>query len=953
MICMVFGFGGVKNIKARILIEPLNIDQSKLDTTFPESDWPHSHFLDLLYNPSYNSTTKFDITFNNTDTEHGTIYLGAKNTSAVESYLASTETLRTSESNTLVDTIRTAYNTRPDLVLCTPSMDPGGESYSCDTDGTINMSIDSDNKMSVSTNSSNLVVATNANDKSNITKILNSTSSKDFLLVLDAIKSLYPTVYKKFFNSAAALPSSQFDFNKDFQKEIGGRLSLFMFNYYMTSLQNHIADDNTPEGIIIKKRIKEIIDISQNNSPSLTTGFTLDANGTSWPIVGDSDVKNRTWNAEKVFPALPWTGISQDPQGDIANLPSQVGTEPIKPSCTGKGFWGAMNSDDCSVAAYIVNSIIMGVAQLFGIILGWIGALFNWIFDFSILNFHSWVENSKAVDIYKTVILAFIASLMLPLVFYLIMRMLIDKIDNDSSKMEKLLPKVLITALFIYFSFGIAGWLVDQSNIVTIYTYRSIHGGDTSQNLGDVIQRTLGINKSDSGNIQNTAKDSMGDWSTVAYTFGQLIINIVGLYVIFQAMILIFARSIVLLLCLIFSPIMVLPDGLPGKIGEIITKYRGTVMTYFTNNLLLAPIFMFLMMLAIRIGNISGDLIKTNSELDAATAGQPGFLAGIIKTIIVVVVMQLAITVAKNLSGEVGGTISGAVSSFTGGVVSGATKAFNRIRGNRQINTTSNTGSGNAAENPWQNNNTQNRRPIPLQTAQSSVIAPTGQKPSIQPDTKRRSLAGYQAISNQRNKSAANRNSVQQKATQNNRSVAAQTQVNNDRIQRKLSENKAKVQKENLKKYTGTSSNIKTGQITKRGADGKFQTISTELKTESKNQMTNKVSSENKLRDQAKNNKNKGGGNSGTPELSNSTVTGNPPTLNLSGAGGARQQIPLNTNRKATTLSSLAEPIKPGGFKNFQTNMKLSKLGANLQDQANLPAQNELKERLKEKFGKK
>jgi hypothetical protein len=156
----------------------------------------------------------------------------------------------------------------------------------------------------------------------------------------------------------------------------------------------------------------------------------------------------------------------------------------------------------------------------------------------------------------------------------------------------------------------------------------------------------------------------MWEWSSVSYTFGQLLINLVGLYILFQAMILIFARSIVFLLCLIFSPIMVLPDGLPGKIGEIITKYRGIVMTHFTNNLLLAPIFMFLMMLAIRIGKISENLIPDTSNLDAQTAGHPGFLGGMIKTIIVIVVMQLAITVAKNLSGEVGSTISGAISNF-------------------------------------------------------------------------------------------------------------------------------------------------------------------------------------------------------------------------------------------------------------------------------------------------
>ncbi|MFO0743930.1 MAG: hypothetical protein U0469_02680 [Candidatus Paceibacterota bacterium] len=477
--------------------------------------------------------------------------------------------------------------------------------------------------------------------------------------------------------------------------------------------------------------------------------FTHDGGNLNWSraerALTDEEINSKTVYADRngyglssnekidLNTIVKFTDITDDSVGStLPDQPRGIQAE-FNNKCQTKILWGVgtnnvIDNPNCSLAAYVVNGMFKLIASTIGIVLGWLGTLFNWIFDMSVLNFKDWVQNSHAVEIYKTIILAAIASLMLPLVFYLIIMMLIE---NDTKKIEKVLPKILFTALFIYFSFGIAGWLVDQSNIVTIYTYRAIHGGDTSQNFGDVISNTLGISAGDNQKTIDNIK-YLGDWSTVAYTFGQICVNVLGLYVLFQAMILIFSRSIVLLLCLIFSPIMVLPDDLPGKFGDVLKKYKGMVMTNFINNLLLAPIFMFMMMIAIRIGNISGDLIKTNSELDAATVDNPGFLAGIIKTIVVVVVMQLAITVAKNLSGEVGGTISGAVSSFTGGVASGATKAFNRIRGNRQINTTSNTGSGNATENPWQNNNTQNRRPIPLQTAQSSVIAPTGQKPSIQ-----------------------------------------------------------------------------------------------------------------------------------------------------------------------------------------------------------------------------
>ncbi|MEI6352991.1 MAG: hypothetical protein WCO35_03615 [Candidatus Nomurabacteria bacterium] len=350
-----------------------------------------------------------------------------------------------------------------------------------------------------------------------------------------------------------------------------------------------------------------------------------------------------------------------------------------KTSCTTDVFWAMtgdtiMNQSSCSVTAYLTNSILKGIAQLFGIVLGWMGALFGWVFDMSVMHFHEWIDNSGAITIYKTVILAFITSLILPLVFYLVIRMLID---GDSTNMEKILPKVLLTALFVYFSFGITGWLVDQSNIITIYIYRSISTSGGSQNLGDAMTGTLGLSAASTHKLENIKY--LGDWSTVPFTFGQIAINAMGLYILFQAMIIFFVRSVVLLLCLIFSPLMVLPDfnlsggkGELGKIESFLSEWRGKLITYFSNNLLLAPVFMFLMMIAIQIGGASGKLIKSTPALDAVTPGNPSFLSGLITTIIVIAVMQVAITVAQNLSGDLGKAVGAKVSSFVGGVTSGA-----------------------------------------------------------------------------------------------------------------------------------------------------------------------------------------------------------------------------------------------------------------------------------------
>ena len=63
----------------------------------------------------------------------------------------------------------------------------------------------------------------------------------------------------------------------------------------------------------------------------------------------------------------------------------------------------------------------------------------------------------------------------------------------------------------------------------------------------------------------------------------------VGIMILFQAAILIFVRGVILILCLIFSPIMLLPSGIHSKIDE----YRKKIIEYFTNSTIMAPVFLF------------------------------------------------------------------------------------------------------------------------------------------------------------------------------------------------------------------------------------------------------------------------------------------------------------------------------------------------------------------------
>ncbi len=171
-------------------------------------------------------------------------------------------------------------------------------------------------------------------------------------------------------------------------------------------------------------------------------------------------------------------------------------------------------------------------------------------------------------------------------------------------KIKKTLPRLLFTALFVYFSFTITGFLIDQSNVFTLKISSTLNNaGNLGDNISNLILRnTAGKDK---GFTQAPDIPAPGEPTSIPIYLVQVLVTGSAIMVFFQAGVLIFSRAIILLLCLIFSPIMLLPEGIHSKIDE----YRKKLTEYFTNNLLLAPIFMFLALIAIKIGQVGGSLV--------------------------------------------------------------------------------------------------------------------------------------------------------------------------------------------------------------------------------------------------------------------------------------------------------------------------------------------------------
>lgn len=323
--------------------------------------------------------------------------------------------------------------------------------------------------------------------------------------------------------------------------------------------------------------------------------------------------------------------------------------------CGGKpDLWDLLSKSECSLTAFLINSILKGLNHIAGMILGWIISILEWTISFGITNFYSLVTNSTAYEISRDVFLALVFSLLIPLTFYLILKMLIT---NENDTIKKVLPKILFVALFAAFAFPISGMLIDLSNVTSLKIYNTLSGEGDTQSFSRKIKTSL------LGDNTYSPTISEADWATVPAFAMQLVITFLAIAIFFEAAILIFSRAITLLLCLIFSPIMILPSGIYSKIDD----YKKKITDNFINSLLLAPIFFFMIFVALKIMDAGQTLIEGSGAIPAVQ-GSDSFMpmSVILRAVLGIVMMKLALKTAKDLTGDIGGAVSSKIQKYTG-----------------------------------------------------------------------------------------------------------------------------------------------------------------------------------------------------------------------------------------------------------------------------------------------
>jgi len=335
-----------------------------------------------------------------------------------------------------------------------------------------------------------------------------------------------------------------------------------------------------------------------------------------------------------------------------------------------QSLYQAVTSADCNAVLGIISGLISIINSLAVQLMTVAAHLFNVAMNVGIYNFSGWVDGIYPV--WKT-ILTLITSLVLPFILYLLIRQIIN---NDES-FKKAMGPILATAVLVYFSYPIAAFIIDQANIITIYIYRAITGGGATTLAADI--------KSLLDPLGSQAKTSSAD---LIYNLGQLIVNLASFFILLQAAVLMIFRAIMLVLGLVFSPIMIIPEtGL-----ALLDKKKTEIREMFINNIIMAPIFVFLMGLSIKIGAaVTGKdggagMLGAFNQLNSGSTQIDG-IQSLIGSVLVIALLQIAITTAKHLAGEFSNKATSWVSKWSGKQTFGRTSRGLKYIRDKAINT--------------------------------------------------------------------------------------------------------------------------------------------------------------------------------------------------------------------------------------------------------------------------
>ena len=221
---------------------------------------------------------------------------------------------------------------------------------------------------------------------------------------------------------------------------------------------------------------------------------------------------------------------------------------------------------------------------------------------------------------------------------------------SDSLDFKKAVTKLILYSILVNFSFPIAKFLIDVSNVISLQIYGGITEYTAGANkLSDKILASMNLNSLIS-NV-GTLKPNIPFSSFTIYWLS--IFYLIAAFAAFlYSSLMILVRSFILLACVILSPLMFLNFAFP-KLTELHEKWREN----FFGQLIFAPVLMFGFWLSFILLEAVG---LNSGGVTSVGLGENSY-SSLISMLLAIVTLFMTVKVASSVSGGAGKSISGMV----------------------------------------------------------------------------------------------------------------------------------------------------------------------------------------------------------------------------------------------------------------------------------------------------
>lgn len=223
----------------------------------------------------------------------------------------------------------------------------------------------------------------------------------------------------------------------------------------------------------------------------------------------------------------------------------------------------------------------------------------------------------------------------------------------ETYNIKALLPKLIIMALLINFSFVISGMIVDASNV----TFKFFRNGIENDNIGKALISIAGADKAmfgtdtethdKEGNRIITTKTLSSTEKVTSLAFSIVMIGLTG-FVLLKGAVLLFTRVIALWVLIIFAPIAWFFSIFPA-----LATHSKKWWTQLLGWSFFAPIYMFFIYLSFLLAKELQAPKFTGHFKEANTALIPSSFTSLLSSlfgyIVIIIILYLATTIAKTL----------------------------------------------------------------------------------------------------------------------------------------------------------------------------------------------------------------------------------------------------------------------------------------------------------------